>query len=46
MLEIVLEEISFEGPEPGERSVEIDAAMVTDKLGELIQDQDLSRFIL
>ncbi len=46
MLETVLEEISFEGPDLGERRVEIDAELVKERLGRLIQDQDLSRFIL
>jgi ATP-dependent HslUV protease ATP-binding subunit HslU len=46
ILETVLEEVSFEGPEGGPRSVRIDAAFVRQRLAPLVKDQDLSRFIL
>ena len=46
ILETVLEEISFEGAEKGERSVRIDADEVRRRLTSLVRDQDLSRFIL
>jgi ATP-dependent HslUV protease ATP-binding subunit HslU len=46
ILEAVLEEISFSGPEPSPRTVRIDAEAVRGKLGPLARDQDLSRFIL
>jgi ATP-dependent HslUV protease ATP-binding subunit HslU len=46
ILETVLDEISFEGAEPGPRTVTIDAPEVRRKLTPLVQDQDLSRFIL
>jgi ATP-dependent HslUV protease ATP-binding subunit HslU len=42
----VLEDLSFEGPEKGERSVRIDAEEVRRRLAPLARDQDLSRFIL
>jgi ATP-dependent HslUV protease ATP-binding subunit HslU len=46
ILETVLEDLSFEGPEKGERSVRIDADEVRRRLTPLARDQDLSRFIL
>ncbi len=46
IMEKLLEEISFSAPEmAGERSV-IDAAYVSERLDELITDEDLSRYIL
>jgi ATP-dependent HslUV protease ATP-binding subunit HslU len=46
ILETVLEDLSFEGPEQGARSVRIDADEVRRRLSPLVRDQDLSRFIL
>ena len=46
ILEAVLEDLSFEGPESGARSVRIDAEEVRRRLAPLARDQDLSRFIL
>ena len=46
ILEKVLEEISFEGPDLRKKNVKIDAAYVTKQLAEIVQDQDLSRYIL
>ena len=50
VLERLLDELSFEAGEgatsTGAAKVTIDAKFVDDKLGELAQDQDLSRFIL
>ncbi|HEY8152020.1 MAG TPA: ATP-dependent protease ATPase subunit HslU [Vicinamibacteria bacterium] len=46
ILETVLEDLSFEGPEKGERSVRIDGDEVRRRLTPLARDQDLSRFIL
>jgi ATP-dependent HslUV protease ATP-binding subunit HslU len=46
ILETVLEDLSFEGPEKGARSVRIDAEEVRRRLAPLARDQDLSRFIL
>ncbi|AMX03834.1 ATP-dependent protease ATPase subunit HslU [Microbulbifer thermotolerans] len=45
VLERLLEEISFDAGE-GEKSITIDAAYVDSHLGELSQNEDLSRFIL
>ena len=46
ILERLLEELSFEAPDMKMGSVSINAAYVTDKLSEIVQDEDLSRFIL
>jgi ATP-dependent HslUV protease ATP-binding subunit HslU len=46
ILETVLEDLSFEGPDPGPRSVTIDADEVARRLAPLARDRDLSRFIL
>jgi ATP-dependent HslUV protease ATP-binding subunit HslU len=46
ILETVLDEVSFEGPDLGARSVRIEADEVRRKLAPLVQNQDLSRFIL
>ena len=46
ILETVLEDLSFEGPEKGERTVRIDGDEVRRRLAALVRDQDLSRFIL
>ncbi|MBI4891901.1 MAG: ATP-dependent protease ATPase subunit HslU [Acidobacteria bacterium] len=46
ILEKVLEEISFEGPDLKKKKVRVDAAYVRRQLAEIVQDQDLSRYIL
>ncbi|GAB4409591.1 MAG: ATP-dependent protease ATPase subunit HslU [Bryobacter sp.] len=46
ILEKVLEEISFEGPDLKKKKIAIDAAYVQQQLGEIVKDQDLSRYIL
>ena len=46
VLERLLDDLSFEAGEGATKRVSIDAKFVQDKLGELAQDQDLSRFIL
>jgi len=46
ILETVLDEVSFDGPDPGPRTVRIDGAEVRRRLAPLVKDQDLSRFIL
>ncbi len=46
MMERLLEEISFDASRGGDRSITIDAAYVDRQLEELVQDQDLSRYIL
>jgi len=46
VLERLLDEVSFDAPNLGGRTVSLDAAAVDGKLGELAKDQDLSRYIL
>jgi ATP-dependent HslUV protease ATP-binding subunit HslU len=46
ILEYVLEEISFEGPDLKKKKVTIDAAYVRGRLASIVIDQDLSRYIL
>jgi ATP-dependent HslUV protease ATP-binding subunit HslU len=46
IMERVVEELSFESPDMKMGRVEINAAYVKEKLGETVQDEDLSRFIL
>jgi ATP-dependent HslUV protease ATP-binding subunit HslU len=46
VLERLLETLSFEAADRGGQSIEIDAAYVDSHLGELVDDEDLSRYIL
>ncbi len=46
VLEHLLEEVSFDAPDKSGEQITIDAAFVDDRLGELVQDQDLSQYIL
>ncbi len=46
IMERLLEELSFESPDMQTGRVEINAAYVRDRLDEVAQDEDLSRFIL
>jgi ATP-dependent HslUV protease ATP-binding subunit HslU len=46
IMEKLLEEISFEGPDLQPKLQHIDAKYVEDKLLETVKDQDLSRYIL
>ena len=46
VMERLLEALSFEAPDLGARTVTVDRAMVEERLGELLDDQDLSQFIL
>jgi ATP-dependent HslUV protease ATP-binding subunit HslU len=46
VLERLLEEISFEAPDIAERAVRIDSAYVQSRLGDIVKDEDLSRYIL
>ena len=46
IMEKLLEEISFEGPDLKKKIVHIDAAYVEKQLAEIVKDQDLSRYIL
>jgi ATP-dependent HslUV protease ATP-binding subunit HslU len=46
IMEKLLEEISFEGPDLKKKNIKIDAAYVKKQLAEIVKDQDLSRYIL
>jgi ATP-dependent HslUV protease ATP-binding subunit HslU len=46
IMEKLLEEVSFEGPDLKKKSVKIDAKYVSDRLAGVVKDQDLSRYIL
>ena len=46
IMEKVLDEISFEGPDLKKKTVRIDAAYVQKQLSEIVKNQDLSRYIL
>ncbi len=46
IMESLLDEISFEAPEMQGREVVIDADYVADQLDEIVEDEDLSRYIL
>ncbi|MGK0170817.1 MAG: ATP-dependent HslUV protease ATP-binding subunit HslU, partial [Gammaproteobacteria bacterium] len=46
VMERLLETVSFEAPDHGGDTVLIDAAYVDEHLGELVQDEDLARYIL
>lgn len=46
VLEKLLEDISFEAPEKKNGKLAIDKKYVRDKLGDIVKDEDLSRYIL
>ncbi len=46
ILDRVVEEISYEGPDLAEKRVTIDAAYVRGRLAEIMEKEDLSKFIL
>jgi len=46
ILEKLLEDVSFEAPEKKGSSIQINRAYVRDKLGDIVKDEDLSRYIL
>ncbi len=46
IMEKVLEQISFEGPDLKKKNVKIDRAYVRKALTDIVKDQDLSRYIL
>jgi ATP-dependent HslUV protease ATP-binding subunit HslU len=45
-MERLLEELSFEATEQGGANVTVDANYVEQHLGELVKDEDLTRYIL
>ncbi len=46
IMEKLLEEVSFEGPDLKKKSVKVDANYVRRQLADIVKDQDLSRYIL
>ena len=46
ILEKVIEEISFQGPDLKKKNIKIDAAYVRLQLASIVKDQDLSKYIL
>ena len=46
VLEHLLEELSFEAPDRAGEMVEVTAEMVKERLGDLVGDRDLARYIL
>ena len=46
VVERLLEEISYEAPDKAGQKITIDADYVNNSLGELVEDEDLSRYIL
>ncbi len=46
IMEKVVEQISFDGPDLKKKNIKIDAAYVRAQLDEIVKDQDLSRYIL
>ncbi|MBV8863947.1 MAG: ATP-dependent protease ATPase subunit HslU [Acidobacteriaceae bacterium] len=46
IMEKLLEDISFDGPDLKKKNVKIDALYVRKQLAEIVKDQDLSRYIL
>ena len=46
IMERLLEEISYEAPECGNKTVVVDASFVSDRLDDVYKDEDLSRFVL
>ena len=46
IMEKLLDEISFEGPDLKKKTVRIDAVYVENQLADIVKNQDLSRYIL
>ena len=46
IMEKLLEEVSFEGPNLKKKTVKVDAGYVRKQLADIVKDQDLSRYIL
>ncbi len=46
IMEKLLEDISFDGPDLKKKTIKLDAAYVRKQLSEIVKDQDLSRYIL
>ena len=46
VMEKLLEDVLYEGPDLAEKQVKVDAAYVRAKLGDLVANRDISRYIL
>src|SRR5262249_38294563 len=46
IMQTLLEQLSFQGPDLKKKNVKIDAAYVRKQLADIVKDQDLSRYIL
>jgi ATP-dependent HslUV protease ATP-binding subunit HslU len=46
VLERLLDQVSFDAPELAGQAIVVDGAMVRERLAPILEDQDLSRFIL
>jgi ATP-dependent HslUV protease ATP-binding subunit HslU len=46
ILEKLLEDVSFDGPDLKKKTVKVDAVYVRRQLADIVKDQDLSRYIL
>ena len=46
IMETLLDDISFDAPDLTEKNVVIDAQYVRDRLNDIVEDEDLSRYIL
>src|SRR5438105_10153976 len=46
IMEKLLEEVSFEGPDLKKKNVKVDSVYVRKQLADIVKDQDLSRYIL
>ena len=46
IMERLLEQVLFEGPEMPDKRIRVDAPYVKDRLKAIVKDEDLSRFIL
>jgi len=46
VLERLLDQVSFDAPELAGQEIVVDGAMVRERLAAILEDQDLSRFIL
>jgi ATP-dependent HslUV protease ATP-binding subunit HslU len=46
IMEKVIEEISFDGPDAKKKNIKIDAAYVDKQLADIVKDQDLTKYIL
>jgi ATP-dependent HslUV protease ATP-binding subunit HslU len=46
IMEKLLEEVSFQGPDLKKKTVRVDSPYVRKQLADIVKDQDLSRYIL